>query len=97
MSRKAGYVVLTPSTIKKIGMSVSSGSNAEIEHTGATLVVNGQTVPICNIYKPSGMASYVENTPDIYLNPGDVINFVSEITTKHIEGAIVSLLLEVDL
>ena len=96
-SYKAGYTVLTPSKIKKIGMSVTSIHNKEIEHAGVSLVVNGEIVAICNIYKPAGVNSHVQNTPDIILNPGDVINFVSEITTENIRGAIVSLLLEVDL
>ena len=90
----AGYTVLTPSKVLKMGISVSS--RVDPVEVGVSLVVNGVKTK-CSILKPLGKCTHVIDTPEIDLRPGDTITFMTDTTAKRITGAIISLLLEITL
>lgn len=94
--RGGGYTVLTISKILKMGLSVSSKGDTPDE-AGVTLLINGMRKTGCKILKPAGKYSHVIDTPETMLKPGEVINFISDATTNNIQGAVVSLLLEISI
>ena len=61
----AGYTVLTPSKVLKMGISVSS-RGGDPDDVGVSLVVNGVKTN-GSIIKPAGKFTHVINTPEIDL------------------------------
>ena len=90
-----GYTVLTPSKVLKMGILVSS-RGGDPDKVGVSLLVNGVKTN-GSILKPAGKFTHVIDTPKINLRPGDTITFITDTTAKQITGAIISLLLEINL
>ena len=78
-----------------MGISVSSRGGYPVD-VGVSLVVNGVKTN-GSIIKPAGKFTHVIDTPEIDLRPGDTITFINDTTAKQITGAIITLLLEINL
>lgn len=78
-----------------MGLSVSS-HNAQPDEAVVTLVMDGLSTN-CSFLKPACKFSYVVDVPEIDLVPGQRINFMIESTTENIKGALISLLLKINL
>ena len=93
-----GYPMMVAGRILRMGLSAVRGNGGTPGAVTVNVVVNGIVHMAYGVTKPGGQ--YVGTTAfgtPLDISQGDTINFRSTSTTNSVSGAVVSLLIELDL
>ena len=95
-----GYTMMAAGRVLRMGLSGAKSDSATTTApvAGVTIMVNGESIKEYAVHKAKGFfASYSTFDPPLEVAAGNIINFISHTNSPDLAGAVVSLLIELDL